>query len=622
MASVKLQRLVAEGIEHHRAGRLSEANACYRQALLISPKCYDALHLSGLVSYQEGRHGEALELLGKAMKVHSTDEVCVMRYALALISNGRAAEAEKHLRFVVSRKPGLAEGWENLAYCLKLLDRFEDALQSHAKAVSLAPKSGLGWYNYGLTLSRLGRFPAALDCHDKALISDPGFALARFGRAQALHQLHRIPEAVDEYQRYLMLEPGNHEARSYRLFALQYLDAISRERLFDEHRAFGLALPTVPGVAFPNSREPGKKLRIGVIASELRVHSCSFFFEPLVRELSKGNYEWYFYFDHFREDAVSERLKSYSKAWRKVVGLSNSTVESMVRGDGPDLMIDITGHTAMNRLPLYSRRLAPVQISYLGYPDTTGLPAMDFRFTDHVCDPSEIADKFATERLVRFSSTAWAYQPPADAPEVSTRDDVSGTPFTFGSFNNLAKVTDRMLRVWSRLLSEVPGSRLMIKATGLGEPQMHEWYCGRLRAAGIAGEKVVLLERTSSMRDHLSLYAQVDVALDTFPYGGTTTTCEALWQGVPVVSLAGDRHASRVGASLLRAVGHPEWVASDEESYIAIGKSLANDRERLNLGRSKLRSAMAGSPLLDHAGQASRFGEALRACWTDWCSRQ
>ena len=620
MVSVKLQRLVADGIEHHKAGRLVQADMSYRQALALSPKCFDALHLAGLVAYQQGRFIESLDLLGKALKVHSTDEVCVMRYGLALIANGRAAEAEKHLKFVVSRKGTFADGWENLAYCMKLLDRLDEALQCHAKAVSLAPKSGLSWYTYGLTLSRVGRTRAALECHDRALASEPGFALARFGRAQALHQLNHIAEAVAEYERYLALEPANHEARSYRLFALQYLDGLPRERLLSEHKAYGAGVPTYPAPDFPNSRDPSKKLRVGVIASELRTHSCSFFFEPLVRELARANFEWCFYFDHFREDDFSQRFKSYSASWKTIVGLSNDSVERLVRADNPDIMIDLTGHTAMNRLPLYAKGLAPVQISYLGYPDTTGLPAIQYRFTDSVCDPDPEANAFATETLIRFSSTAWAYQPPKDAPDVSDRVDAAGSSIIFGSFNNLAKVTDTMLAVWSRLLGEVPGSRLVIKAAGLSEGGMLNGWKGRLRAAGFPESRVSLVDRTPSMRDHLRLYGDIDIALDTYPYNGTTTTCEALWQGVPVVTLMGDRHVSRVSASLLRAVGHPEWIAESVESYIATAKHLAERRDQLALIRRGLREQMARSPLLDHEGQSKRFGDALRSCWARWCS--
>jgi predicted O-linked N-acetylglucosamine transferase (SPINDLY family) len=271
-----------------------------------------------------------------------------------------------------------------------------------------------------------------------------------------------------------------------------------------------------------------------------------------------------------------------------------------------------------NRLPLFARRLAPVQLTYLGYPDTTGVPAMDYRFTDAIADPEGEADRFATERLVRFSSCAWAYEPPRDAPAVRGDARAPGAPVVFGCFNNLAKIADRQLAAWGRVLAAVPGSRLLLKGAGLSATDTRAAYAQRMTRAGLPADRVELAERTPDTVSHLSLYHRVDVALDTFPYHGTTTTCEALWMGVPVVTLAGDQHMSRVGASLLTAIGRPEWIARDEADYVRIAVQLA---QAIPGKCHVLRDTLAKSPLLDHAGQAARFGAALRACWVRWCEQ-
>jgi len=544
-----------------------------------------------------------------------------MRLAVALIAAGRAGEAEAHLRRIVERSPDFSEGWDNLAYCLKTQDRLTEAVACHRRAVALKPDFANGWYNFGLTLSLLGYPEEALPCHERALAADPDFAPAQFGCAQALHQSNRMTEAVEEYGRLIAANPAHLEARSCRLFALHHLDGITREQLFAEHVAFGRAVGEPPVSALPNSPEPGRRLRVAILSPDLREHSCTYFLEPLLRHLDRAAFEIYLYHDHFRVDALSARLQALAAVWRNFVGQPGAAVEKIIRADAPDILIDLAGHTGMsNRLPLFARRLAPVQVTYLGYPNTTGLPAMDCRFTDAIADPPGEADALATERLVRFAPTAWSYAPPSDAPLPESAPCARGGPVTFGCFNTPAKITDTTLAMWARLLGEVPQARLLFKGAGLDTAPVRARQVERLRRCGVPVDRVDFLSRTAGTAEHLACYGRVDIALDTFPYHGTTTTCEALWMGVPVVTRAGDRHVSRVGASLLNAIGHPEWVATNNDDYVRIAAALASDPARLESLRHTLREDLRASPLLDHAGQAARFGVALRECWQRWCA--
>ncbi len=622
MSPAKLQALLKDAVAHHRAGRLVEAEALYRQARGAEPKNFDVLHLSGLAAYQQGRLAEAVDWLTRAHRLDRRSAVCAMRLGLALLAAGRTAEAEARLRGVVERKPDFHEGWDNLAYCLKTQDRLPEAVACHEKAVALKPDFAIGWFNFGLTLSLIGRVFDALQCHERALAADPGYALARFGRAQALHQAHRMQEAVADYGRFLELQPGHHEARSYRLFALHNIDGLTREQLFAEHMGFGRAVGAFPAPALPNPPDPARRLRLAVLSPDLRAHSCAYFIEPLLRHLDPEKFELYLYHDHFREDDVSRRLRPLAAVWRNFVGQSGPVVEQMIRADAPDILVDLACHTGMtNRLPLFARRLAPVQVTYLGYPNTTGLPAMDYRFSDALADPPGEADRFATETLVRFAPTAWTYAPPADAPPTGVPPCTKGRPVTFGCFNNLTKITDGTIELWARVLAAVPDSRLLLKGRGLGDEGVRARYTARFERLGLPAARVDWLERTAGIAEHLGLYHRVDIALDTFRYHGTTTTCEALWMGVPVVTLAGDCHMARVGASLLTAAGRPEWIAADAGSYARIAAGLAADPGRLAGIRGELRECLAKSPLLDHAGQAARFGAALRDCWAAWCGR-
>jgi predicted O-linked N-acetylglucosamine transferase (SPINDLY family) len=355
----------------------------------------------------------------------------------------------------------------------------------------------------------------------------------------------------------------------------------------------------------------------------LRRHSCAYFLEPLLRHLDPAAFEVFLYHDHFREDAVSTRLRSLATVWRNLFGEPDRSVEQIVRADAPDILIDLAGHTGIsNRLPLFAGRLAPVQVTYLGYPNTTGVPAMDYRFTDAVADPPGEADGFATETLIRFAPTAWCYAAPADAPVVVPPPCRERGYVTFGSFNDPGKITDRMLALWSRILRELPAARLRLKGRGLDESAVRTAFCLRLARAGLPGERVDLCERLAETRAHLEQYGEVDIALDPFPYHGTTTTCEALWMGVPVVTRVGDRHVSRVGASLVAAVGHGEWLAAGEDEYVRIATDLAKNGDQLLDLRRQLRGQVAASRLCDSVGQSARFAAALRACWTAACDRE
>lgn len=665
MAPAKLQSLLLEAVAHHRNGRLAEAERGYARARAAAPKNFDALHLSGLVAQQQGRQRDAAELLRRALKLDPASAICEMRLGVACTALGELVAAERHLRSSIARDPKLAEAWCHLAVALKLLGRLPDAraayeravaikpdyaeaherlgalltdlegfaaaVLSFRRAVALQPNYASGWANLGVALAQSNGADEALDCFRRALALDPAQPQALTGRAFLLLDTYRVPEAIAAYGEVIAKHPFHHEARSARLLALHYTDNATREEVFAAHAAFGAAVgerppharpgPVDPRLTAADGRDPGRRLRVAFLSPDLRAHSVAYFLEPLLAHLDSAQFEIYLYHDHARVDAMSAKLRARAAVWRHFAGFSSDAVEQAIRADAPDVLIDLAGHTGFNRLPLFARRLAPVQVTYLGYPDTTGLRAMDLRLVDEVTDPTGVADEFHTEKLVRFAPTAWSYAPPADAPEVPPPPSAVGGPVTFGCFNNFAKVSDATLRGWAQVLAVVPQSRLLLKGHGLDTPAQAAGLRARLAMLGVGEERVELLGRTPGLAAHLALYARVDVALDTFPYHGTTTTCEALWMGRPVVTLCGDRHMSRVGASLLTAAGHPEWIARDWADYARIAAELASDPARLARTGSALREELRASPLLDHAGQAARFGAALRAGWAEWCAR-
>ncbi len=620
MAPAKCQHVLQEALAHHRAGRLAEAEKLYARVRAAAPGSFDAFHLSGFLALQQGRQADAALLLLRASGLNSKSAPCALRLAHALKALGKLPEALAAAGRAAALDPACADAHFCLGELAAATAGFAAAVPHLRRVTELQPAAADGWANLGAALAQSADGSGALDCFDRALAIDPANAQALTGRALALQSEHRTDEALAAYALVLAKDPRRHEARSARLLALHYTDGTDRKELFAEHLAFGAAVAAPPPLPLPNGPDPARRLRVAFLSPDLRSHPVAHFLDPLLAHLDRAAFEIFLYHDHAVVDAMSERLRARADQWRNFSGLPAAAAEAAIRADAPDILVDLAGHTGFNRLPLFARRLAPVQVTYLGYPDTTGLRAMDYRLVDAITDPPGEADALASEKLLRFSPVAWAYGPPAEAPVPAPPPGGAGGSVTFGCFNNFAKVSDATLRGWARVLAAVPGSRLLLKDRSLSSPAQQARVRARCAALGLEDGRVELLGRTTGLGAHLAQYARIDVALDTFPYHGTTTTCDALWMGRPVVTLAGDRHGSRVGASLLAAVGHPEWIARDWDDYVRIAANLAANRTRLGAISRALRHDLACSPLLDHAGQAARLGATLRDCWARWCA--
>ncbi len=617
-SAAKFQQWLQEAVAHHRAGRLTRAEALYRQLAALAPQQAAIFERWGQLAQQQSRTEEAIRLLTQAFRLDERGVGCGLRLASVLVKAGRAVEAEQWMRRLTATLPGSAEGWGALGFTLKVQGQLAAAIAAQERAVTLAPKSADLRCQLGLTLGSAGKNFLALQQHDRALAIDPRHAQARYGRAQALHKIYRIEEAIADYETFLQAEPRHHAARSSWLLARQTLASTTREQLFAAHRTYGQAVGAGPAALTGYDLSPDRRLRLAILSPDLRRHSCAYFIEPLLRHLDGQQFELYLYHDHFLEDEVSTRLRAGAVVWRNFVGQPDAAVERAIRADRPDVLVDLSGHIGNTvRLPILARRLAPVQVTYLGYPDTTGVSAMDFRCTDAIADPPGEADRLATEQLVRFAPCAWSYQPPADAPRVVPPPAAAAPKgvVTFGCFSCPSKFTGALFEAWGELLGRLSHARLLLKGRDFDETEVREHLLRRMGAAGVPLERVALLPRTADTASHLARYGDIDVALDTFPYVGTTTTCEALWMGRPVVTLCGDRHAARVGASLLTAVGRPEWIARDAGEYVRIATTLALEPAPLAAASAGLRGQMEASPLLDHAGQAARWMSALRQCW-------
>lgn len=600
-----------QALAQQRAGRPDRAAAICAGRLALAPDDFEALHLSGALALQLGRPADAAVALERARSLRPGVVAVLARLGAALAALGQLAEAESHARQALVLDHRSADAHQVLGGVLMRAGRVEEAWQCYQALTTVRPREAGGWVALGAAELQRSRPAAAVAACRRALGIEPAHPAARFILGQAQLQRHDVPAALESFTVQLTRRPQHHLARSFRLFALNYDATVTTAQLHEEHLAYGRAVRPPGGPRrIPPADPAGRRLRLAFLSPDLRRHAVASFLEPLVTHLDRSRFELCLYHDHFVVDDVSRRLQSRADRWRNFVGQGGAQVAAAVRGDAPDVLVDLAGHSHHNRMELLATRLAPVQVTYLGYPNTTGLDTMDYRFTDAVADRVGEADRWHTETLVRFAPTAWAYAPPPEAPPVAPPPSAAGAPFTFGSFNNLAKLNDATLRLWRDVLAAVPGSRLLLKGLRLEEAPLRD----RLAAAGCAPERVVCLPPAATLREHLATYAAVDIALDPHPYNGTTTTCEALWMGVPVVTRRGDRHAARVGTSLVTAVGHPEWSADTPANYVRLAAGLAADPARLAGLRTTLRGAMLAGALLDHAGQAARFGRAIEAC--------
>jgi protein O-GlcNAc transferase len=616
-ANPGFEQQLAVATKHHQAGRLDVACALYQRLQPLAPNDFRVLHLGGVVLLQCNRHADAVKWLERAARLQPRSGATRMCLGLSLDRLGQGEAAVGHLREAVRLEPGNAEAWTNLGGVLFARGDVTGATDAHRRAVQANPRFVLGWCNLGRTLMQAGRAVEALDAHEHALALAPGDTHALKGRAQSNNGCHRLEAALADFEAVIAADPADHEAASLRLYLLHFLDGQPAERIAREHREFGARFTAIPSRVFTAMRDPAKRLRVAFLSPDLRGHSVAFFLRPLLAHLNREEFEIVLYHESALEDTFSAALRAHAAIWRNVHAHTDAELESLVLADAPDILVELAGHTAFKRpLPL-ARRLAPVQGTYLGYPNTTGLPSIDFRLTDALADPAGVSDGLHTEALVRFSPCAWAYEPPAQAPDVPPLPCLARVDgaVTFGSFNNLMKLSPATLRLWARVLDAVPDSMLALKGD---VPDVEAFYT-RLKNAGLPAERCRLLPRTAGLAEHLACYGQIDIALDPVTYHGTTTTCEALWMGRPVVSLAGESHVRRVGVSLLTAAGQGDCVAGNEDEFVEIAVRLAGDRAALAARCAGMRTALAASPLLDHAGQARRFGEALREQWRSYC---
>jgi predicted O-linked N-acetylglucosamine transferase (SPINDLY family) len=603
-------------------GELDDAIVAYRRAISLQHDCPEAYNNLGNALKDKFQLDEALAAYRKALALRPDYHEAQNNLGNALYGAGQLDEALAAYRQALALMPDLPEAHSNLGNVLKDMGQFDQAIAAYGRAIAIKSDFPEAHNNLGNVLRDKGQLDEAIDAYRQAIALRPSFFQAYSNLGNALNEKGQPDEAIAALRQAIILRPDHTTGHSNLVFCMNYHPSLEASSIAEEHRRWNRqhAGPLRSFIEpHTNERSPDRRLRIGYVSPDFRCHSVAFFFEGLLEDHDRSQVEAFCYAEVIKPDAVTVRMGQSADHWRKIIGLADAELADLIRADSIDILVDLAGHTANNRLPVFARKPAPVQVTWLGYPNTTGLDTIDYRLTDALADPVGSGEELYTEQLVRLPRSGWCYRPFGQSPPVGAPPVHDTGYITYGCFNAMPKINDPLLELWAKILLAVPGSRLLLKNSALAEPSVRQRISAMLGQAGIGPERLQVLGRVPDIAAHLACYGRVDIALDTFPYHGTTTTCEALWMGVPVVTLAGQTHVSRVGVSLLSNLGLTELIAASSEEYVNLAVYLAKDLPRLAHLRSTLRERMERSPLMDASGFAREIEAAFREMWRTWC---
>lgn len=598
-------------------GDLDEAAASYRRAIELDPGSSAAHSNLGAIFQGHGKPADAIECYRRALALDPGSERILANMGSALKEVGRYQEATAFLKRALEINPKSEAAHINMGVALKELGRLDEAAESQWRALRLNPRSHLALNNLGNVLKEQGRFAEAVVVFQKALAINPASSLALGNLGLAFNELGRAEEAASLFRKAFEYEPDNPIALGNLLLTLNYLPDADCDVVFAQHRRFGQLFGdplTLLAAPHSNPPEPDRPLRVGFVSGDLRNHPVAHFIEPVFEMHNRAGYEFFCYANQSVNDGITARLQRQVEHWSTVIGLSDDELSAAIRRDGIDILVDLSGHTAGNRLLVFARKPAPVQVTMIGYMQTTGLVAMDYRITDAALDPAGVSERFNVEQLVRLPAGASPFRPPAESPAVNELPALKNGFVTFASFNNLAKVTPRVLECWAEILRIVPASKLLV----VGRPGNS--IVANLESLGIAPERVELIYRLP-FSEYLALHHRADLLLDTFPFNGLTTTLVAAWMGVPTVTLAGSSTPGRAGAALLNAFGLSHLVAISPAEYVAKAVAAAGAPSAIAAWRNTVRQRLA--PHFNDGGLYTRQLEsAFREMWRKWCAAQ
>lgn len=642
------------GLAWQRQGKHDKALACFERVLALQPENVEArfhqgLSFAGLARYDQARDsfehvvarapdlavahlnlGNALAELERHAEACTAFETALARrpdfaeahngLGVALVRRNRYEEAARHFREAIRLRADMVEAYTGLSDALRLMGQPEAALGCCEAGLRIRPDDAAAHIVLGQAQAKLGRHREALAAFERALELQPDLAGAHNELGGALHLWGRHAEATHHGLRALTLAPDKDAIASVQLFNLHYDPHLGAAEVAASHRAFGerFEAPLQSAwTAHTNVPDPNRTLKIGFVSADFRNHPVGYFMADLIGALAGCDLELYAYATHKKDDSLTERIRPHFAAWRNVLRMDDEKLAEQIRADGIDVLVDLAGHTDGNRLLAFARKPAPVQVTYLGYFNTTGLAAMDYILSNDWLLPSQ-EECLYTETPWRLPDAHLCFSPPGVQVEVSELPARRSGEVVFGCFNKIEKVNDKVIACWTRILAAVPNGKLHLKASGLSDPAVAEAWRNRLVGHGIPAARLIM-ESGSGFEDYLRSFNEIDIALDPFPYNGGTVTVHALWMGVPVLALHGDHYVAHMGESILRTIGLPEWVAMDEDDYVAKAVAFTTDLDALARVRRSLRERLLASPICDAPRFAGNLEAAFREMWRLWC---
>ena len=532
--------------------------------------------------------------------------------------------AKNYFEKALKTKPNHHELWYQLGCVNDKLGETVTACKQFKTATDFKPDFIDAHLALGNSNAAQGLLGEAKEQYRAVLHQQPDHFVARNNLANVLANQGDTKTALLEWDLVLKQRPDYYSAYSNKLFALNYLTELSQKEIYMQHRTWAekISSSTCHTKNFNNEVDPHRQLCIAYISADFREHSVAYFIESILKHHFRNTFKLYCYSNVTNPDSVTNKLLAYADEVRQIANQSDQTVANWIRHDKIDILIDLSGHTSGNRLQLLAMKPAPIQITYLGYPNTTGLDEIDYRLTDAIADDNKDDQQFSSEKLLKIPGGFLSYSPPVHTPDVNTLPFLKNSYITFGVFNNVAKITSECIKVWSAILNRVKNSQILFKNKSFSDPETCHRYRELFKNNDIVEDRIIFSGLTMDKYDYLDFYNKIDITLDSFPYNGTTTTCDSLYMGVPTVTLKGDRHASRVGASILHHLGMEHLVTKSHQEYIDIACSLSTQVDELEKNRNKMRSILATSSLCDGTRITQELELIYRDAWCDWCSKQ
>ncbi len=597
-------------------GRFDEALEHYDLALECRPCYAEAFNNKASLLLVMKKNDEAMVAARCALACRPEFPAALTTYGSILVVEGKLDEALPYFEKSAALDPCFIEAHNNLGAALLQLDRTDEAIAAYERAIDLSEEEARAPSHFNLATTLLGgnSVDKAIASFNKALTANPNFLAAHNNLGVALQNKGLANEALAAYGKVIDMDPQYAAAYCNKLMAMQYAERYTNDDVFEAARAFGDVFDHPdPGLAERNDLSSGRRLRIGYVSGDFNAHPVGFFTIGSLSVHDRSQFEIFCYYNCTSEDSITEAFRGIADHWHSIIGKSDSETAKLIHDDGIDILVDLAGHTNKTRVALFGLKPAPVQVHWVGYTGTTGLPSIDYLILDPISAPPG-SDRWYTESLVRLPYGRFCYKPMAPDIAIADPPSLSGKPVTFGCFNNITKLAPSVIRLWSQLLNDVPGSRLLLKSKSLTEASVRASLLKTFMEHGLDSQRIEL-RGASGYLEMLRQYNDVDIALDPFPFGGATTSCDAFWMGVPVITLPSDRLASRQTLAFLHYMGHEELASSSPEDYVARAAALAADPVRLKELRNGLRSALLAAPFSDGSKFTAALEQAYRTMW-------